>query len=372
MITPLKASHISKMESEKENAKFAKLIVSPVPKGMLTVAIPNYNNEGVLCDVMCSHLGHFQAMNIEILIYDNCSSDKSWEIISSFCRQSANIMAVRLPRNTGPHVSANIVLRSARTKYTLFSSGNDVIANNLLLARMYAYLEANEGIDLVYGRNIRNSTFSEPAEHTFSVPGRSRRVILGLSDQDCMDIATSLYTSSEPLWGLYRTAMIKEIPIVNSYGNDHFIISALALRGGITGIMQPFREVSDEVRTLQDLRESQVQLTYALPKEIALLPPINHTNFMALAHTYYQGIKALSITLPCETIYRTLKIIVFRFSTLIFTELRAYKELHDRLSVSYERMPAWLRIDIEAQHEFVACIFLPLVKDELLFREKAQ
>jgi hypothetical protein len=227
-------------------------------------------------------------------------------------------------------------------------------------------MEANEGIDLVYGRNIRLGTFSEPARYTFSIPGKDRRYRLGLSDLDCMDIATFLYTSSEPFWGLYRTEKIKEIPIINSYGNDHFIVSAIALRGGVTGIMQPFRKVSNETRSLEDLRKSQVQLMYSGTIDMALLPPINHTNFISLAHTYFQGIKSLANLEICNSISRTLRILIKRFGPLIYAELRKYTELHSKLSAEYPDMPNHMALDVNYHHQFICRVLWREIKDELM------
>ena len=91
----------------------------------------------------------------------------------------------------------------------------------LLSFSMYTYLESNDDVNLVYGRNCRNNQFSEPNEFSFSIPGQRLRKQLSLSSTDCTVMASWLYTSSELLWGMYRSFLPKIIPSQPSYGADH-------------------------------------------------------------------------------------------------------------------------------------------------------
>ena len=130
-----------------------------------------------------------------------------------------------------------MLLHSTYEKYTLLASSNDILINENAVSCMVHFLEMNDDYDLVYGRNIRDGNYAEPWEHCFSVPGLKIRTSIGLSNYNCMDIATWLYTSSEPLWGLYRSSALKIVPQINMYGTDHVILSCIAANGGIAGLM---------------------------------------------------------------------------------------------------------------------------------------
>ena len=132
------------------------------------------------------------------------------------------------------HTTANLLIRSSTSKYVLFASANDVFVDNNAFIDMYSILEHEEDILLVYGRNSRDGHFSEPEEFSFSIPGSHARSELGICDNDCMNAATWLYTSSEPLWGLYRACLPRMIPAQPSYGADHVFIGLCALNGGFT------------------------------------------------------------------------------------------------------------------------------------------
>jgi glycosyltransferase involved in cell wall biosynthesis len=260
-----------------------------IPDGSLEVVIPNYNNEYVLEQVLDSIVNQAGWLP-RIRIIDNCSSDKSWEYLSNYTSRHSGIIAERLPTNTGPHHTSNILIRSSNAKYVLFASGNDMFAYDTAFLEMYTILESDDDIIIVYGRNGRDGIYSEPINFSFSVPGKKLRRQLRLSDADCMNMATWLYTSSEPLWGLYRSTVPKLIPAQPSYGADHAYISLCAFYGGIYGIDKLTRLVDVEHRDAEKLRHSQLQKTYTESQRMAALP-IDSTNMIALCYTYTLSIK---------------------------------------------------------------------------------
>ena len=255
-----------------------------------------------------------------IRIIDNCSTDTSWNCIQAYKNKYPGITALQMQANTGPHHTANLLIRSSTSKYVLFASANDVFVDNNAFIDMYSILEHEEDILLVYGRNSRDRHFSEPEEFSFSIR-ISARSELGICDNDCMNAATWLYTSSEPLWGLYRACLPRMIPAQPSYGADHVFIGLCALNGGIYGLNRMLRSVDPERRDMALLRKSQSQKTYTDSSNRVELP-IESSNMISLCYTYMHTIRNsfISQELQDKLHQDSIHILIRRFYLQIFNE----------------------------------------------------
>ena len=288
--------------------------------GHLEVVLPNYNNGEILHKVLDSILSQ-EGWQPRIRIIDNCSTDRSWDCIEQYTREHAGITAERMELNTGPHHTANILLRSSSAKYVLFASGNDIFVDKYAFLDMYTVLEEEEDIILVYGRNCRNGIYSEPDEYSFSIPGNKLRKELEIGDMDCMNTATWLYTSSEPLWGMYRANVPRMIPTQQSYGADHAFVGLCAFGGGIYAINRMFRSVEGERRDLTSLRRLQSQKSYGEEGSYDELP-METANMIALCYTYMLSIRNSFLSAERkEALYHdTLCILHYRFYSQILQE----------------------------------------------------
>lgn len=75
-------------------------------KKTISVVIPTYNEEGNIA-LMCEAVAEIfrkelSAYSFEIVIIDNCSTDKTQEIVLELCQEHKNIKAVFNARNFGP------------------------------------------------------------------------------------------------------------------------------------------------------------------------------------------------------------------------------------------------------------------------------
>ena len=128
-----------------------------------------------------------------------------------------------------------------------------VFTDDSMLSNMFYFMEHVPDISLIYGRNVNSScSFAEPSEYCFPIPGLGKRSDLGLTGHQCLQIATWLYTSSEPLWGMYRSEVPKIIPEQYSYGADHAFISMCAYYGGIFGVNRGWKKVGKDLRSRSD------------------------------------------------------------------------------------------------------------------------
>ena len=294
------------------------------PLPTIAVCLPNYNNQDILQRVLESLLAQ-KNIPMNIYIMDNFSTDQSREQIESYSQLNPNIKFVIHRANLGSVVNVNMLLHSTFEPYTLLASSNDILINENALSTMVHFLEMNDEYDLVYGRNIRDGTYAEPPEHCFSVPGSKTRKMMGLSDYCCMDIATWLYTSSEPLWGLYRSSSLKIVPQINMYGSDHVVLSCISANGGVAGLMFPFRQVDIERRNNEKLLDFQKPSSYATNQSISK-HPINQCNMIMLCRSYYYGLLEMNFVSGGQNeiaIDNSLNILFSRFYPFLLREMTA-------------------------------------------------
>src|SRR5512139_755846 len=80
---------------------------SPSPSPKFSVVIPVYNSEGIVGRVIEQTMDFFQSRNwaYEIILVNDGSRDRSWEVISAKALGCPQITAINLMRNYGQHTA---------------------------------------------------------------------------------------------------------------------------------------------------------------------------------------------------------------------------------------------------------------------------
>ena len=116
----------------------------------ISVVTPVYNGEasvGELCRRLLEVLPRISAQH-EIILVNDGSRDRSWEVISELCSRSPVLRGVNLMRNYGQHNALLCGIREA--KYDLVVTMDDDLQHPPEeIPRLLARLE--EGFDVVYG-----------------------------------------------------------------------------------------------------------------------------------------------------------------------------------------------------------------------------
>jgi glycosyltransferase involved in cell wall biosynthesis len=107
---------------------------------MVSVIIPNYNNEIFLKNVISKILNNTYN-NIEIIIIDDKSTDKSINIIENF--ESDKIIIFENKENSGTYYSRNRGILMSKGAYILFVDGDDYI-DSTYIENMVNYLKNSE------------------------------------------------------------------------------------------------------------------------------------------------------------------------------------------------------------------------------------
>lgn len=97
-------------------------------KPKVAVIIPNYNKAQYLSKCIDSVLNQTYD-NIEIIIVDDCSTDKSNQIIKSIVKKNPDIKYYKLPENRGVSFARNYGAAKTNADYLVFLDSDDVYLN---------------------------------------------------------------------------------------------------------------------------------------------------------------------------------------------------------------------------------------------------
>jgi glycosyltransferase involved in cell wall biosynthesis len=86
----------------------------------------------------------------EVIVVDDMSTDRSWEIIQGF---GSLVVPIRLDKNSGVSAASNAGIRKASGRYVVRVDGDDFINKNFIFS-MYEVLKWNEDIGFVYCDHI--------------------------------------------------------------------------------------------------------------------------------------------------------------------------------------------------------------------------
>jgi len=90
----------------------------------VTIIIPAYNAEKTISTTLDSLLQQTW-QNIEIIVSDDCSSDKTVAVVARYLEQDKRIQLIRNERNSGPYVARNRALKIATGDFITINDADD-------------------------------------------------------------------------------------------------------------------------------------------------------------------------------------------------------------------------------------------------------
>lgn len=115
---------------------------------LINVIIPTYNGEKTIKRAIESVLNQNGNWNIEILVCDDCSTDRTLEIAESY----PNVKVFVNPYHTGgPNKGRNIGIKNATGDYIAFLDQDDEWLPNKLEKQ---FMEIESGAELVTSRSL--------------------------------------------------------------------------------------------------------------------------------------------------------------------------------------------------------------------------
>ena len=134
----------------------------------LSIVVPVFNTEDYLPNVLESIVNQTIGLeNIEVLLVDDCSTDKSWSIINEYSKKYDNIIGIHLLENShSPSKPRNIGVCNASSDYIIFQDSDDGFTEDACEWLYNVIVE--EDSDLVTGMIARNDNFEDDFEIAFS------------------------------------------------------------------------------------------------------------------------------------------------------------------------------------------------------------
>jgi glycosyltransferase involved in cell wall biosynthesis len=117
----------------------------------VSVVCANYNNENFLDEFFNSILNSTYLPK-EVIIVDDCSTDKSVLLINNYLNKFDNLKLIKLNKNVGFANALNEAIKHVTCKYILRIDPDDILVNNRI-EKQYNYLENHNEVDIV-GSNI--------------------------------------------------------------------------------------------------------------------------------------------------------------------------------------------------------------------------
>lgn len=174
----------------------------------ISIIVPVYNAEKFLERAINSIINQtFGFENIELIMVDDCSSDKSRQIIEKYSNRYSNIVAIYSKENHGfPGYGRNVGIEKASAKYIMFLDNDDEYSPDYCEV-MYNAIES-EGVDVVCSNHTIKYAYESVKRNTMLF------VAQDLSSNENplkADLSNIHYVSGPEIWTkIFKADIIKK------------------------------------------------------------------------------------------------------------------------------------------------------------------
>ena len=98
---------------------------------LVSIITPTYNSEKFISETINSVLNQTYT-NWELLITDDCSTDKTVEIVESYVKKDCRIKFFSLKKNSGAAIARNNSIKNSKGRYISFLDSDDLWLKNKL------------------------------------------------------------------------------------------------------------------------------------------------------------------------------------------------------------------------------------------------
>ena len=123
-----------------------------------TIAIPVYNRYDIVPRALDSVLSQ-EVEDIEILVVDNCSTDRTWEVLQRY--RDRRLRIIRNQSNVGLFGNFNRCLSLAKGKYLRILCSDDRLIKNCLVSEI-KYMEEYTKASVLTTRSLHVNQFNKP------------------------------------------------------------------------------------------------------------------------------------------------------------------------------------------------------------------
>lgn len=199
----------------------------------VTIGIPVYNEEQFLAETIISAISQ-DYKNINIIITDNCSIDSSYDIATEFSQEDERIRVIRHEKNIGFKENVCAGLNYADTEYFVWLGAHDIFNKDYILSSV-DYLDRNRNVIMVYPQK---AIFIDQKNKKLDIEDVCSDIDTGYelnAANRFFHIIKSL-NSCTNIHGVFRTTILKKLPIKKVIGGDHLVLAMAGLYGQIHGL----------------------------------------------------------------------------------------------------------------------------------------
>ena len=225
-------------------------------ESLVTIGIPVYNEENYLAETIESAINQTY-QTIQIIISDNCSTDRSFEIAQKYAEQDSRILLVRQEKNIGALENFKFVLEQAKSEYFCWLGAHDIFLSSYI-QQAVSILNEKKNVGMTY-----------PISRLIDVKGNQLQIegsdihTLGLTLEERLCKVANNLISCVSIHGLFRTIIAQKLPFKKTIGADHLMLFATAFYDDIY-------EIPHEGIFGRDVRKETIEQTYVRYKEVGI------------------------------------------------------------------------------------------------------
>ena len=195
----------------------------------ITIGILMYNEEHYIAKAIESAQAQTYR-NLKIVIADNCSTDNSFAIAERYAALDPRIELHRHSENKGPLYNYEFILKRADTTYFVTLGAHDLFLPNYIEDAV-ALLESDAKVALAYPGGILID--AEGKEEGFIQDNYDTR---GLNVKLRMTKIARNFNNGYVIHGVFRTEILKKLPVLKIISPDFLIILLVNMYGSIARI----------------------------------------------------------------------------------------------------------------------------------------
>jgi glycosyltransferase involved in cell wall biosynthesis len=190
----------------------------------VTIGIPTYNREHYLRRAIDSALNQTHK-NVEIIVADNASSDATADICADYLKTHSNFKFFRHDSNRGGVFNFISLLEKTSGEYFMWLGDDDWLDPNYVEICLKEYA-CDASLSLVSGvvRYYHKSVYTRTG-WTFELNSRNSFLRVLKYYWHVRD--------NGAFYGLYKTAQLASVPMVDEIGWDWFIVATIAFLGRV-------------------------------------------------------------------------------------------------------------------------------------------
>jgi len=201
---------------------------------LVSIGIPLYNESAYVKRTVDSALAQ-SYRNIEIIVSDNCSTDNTYDILTSEFKDIENLRIYRQPKNIGPNANFEFLMHQANGEFFMWLGGHDAIHPEYVAMAVKVHGEHPDS-SLVYFQHqfldhelnfIQTPPLPSIASHHLS------RNLSAIKVFNALNYCTHIH-------GVWRLKHRPEIEFTKYFGPDHLILFIMSLCGSIHEISQSY------------------------------------------------------------------------------------------------------------------------------------